>query len=357
MEVFSLHGKKNSADMLTSYINDEIKVNILSKQLNNKTVILSSSTITLIKSLLDLVVDMAFFDAITFEIFIQVFNLIDYYILASLNMFVDKKYFIQLFEEINTEDVKRRGRYEYAVDLILFQKRFSNLRKFLIRAKKNLEALFEVEIDLLKSSYESNENYEANEFYLPKINSQIIINDSNIYSCMVESIILFESFVSMRKILKRLTHFTKKIELEFQSKIIIDNIENYRVVLEEIQDFIYRPICQNIFKVDPIFNKIVNYKWDLKESEMENQFSEANQFIDNLFQEICEKYDKLYILSGGSVTEKSQKRFLDVILLFMMDKLIESFSKIKKCNSCGRSIMLKDIKFLKSKIESKYNKE
>jgi hypothetical protein len=77
-------------------------------------------------------------------------------------------------------------------------------------------------------------------------------------------------------------------------------------------------------------NKIINYRWDPKESEVENLFSEANQFVDNIFQEICEKYDKLYVLSAGSLTEKAQRRFLDIILVFMNEKLLETFSKIKK---------------------------
>ena len=96
--------------------------------LNNKTIILSSSTITLIKYLVDLISDLAFFDSITYEIFTQIFNLIDYYILAALNMFIDKKYLSQLFEEINLEEIKKKSKYEQGVELILFQKRFSNLR-------------------------------------------------------------------------------------------------------------------------------------------------------------------------------------------------------------------------------------
>jgi hypothetical protein len=334
-----------------------IKIEILSKSLNNKTIILSSSTITMIKYLVDLIVDLAFFDSLTYEIFLQIFNLVDYYMLASLNMFTDKKYFVQLFEDINLEETKKKSKYEQSVELILFQKRFSNLRKYLNSTKKSLEVLFEVEIDLIKSNYDNNENYESGEFYLPKQNSQIIINDNNIYSCMIESIILYESMVSVKKILKRLTHFTKKIELEFQSKLITDYIKNYDRVLDEIKIFIYKPICQNIFKTDPIMNKINNYKWDPKESDNEFEFSEANPFIDNLFQEICEKYDKLYLLSAGSLTEKSQLRFLDAIIFHIIEKLLEAFSKIKKCNSCGRSIMLKDIKFLKSKIEQKFGRE
>ena len=59
-------------------------------------------------------------------------------------------------------------------------------------------------------------------------------------------------------------------------------------------------------------------------------FSEPNQFIEYIYQEICEKYEKLDFLSGGSLNEKSKRRFLDIIFQFIKDRLLESFSKIKR---------------------------
>lgn len=72
-----------------------------------------------------------------------------------------------------------------------------------------------------------------------------------------------------------------------------------------------------------------NYKWEVKESE-EFLLIEASPFVDDLFFEICEKYDKLSLLSAGSLTEGSQKRFLDVIVVFIVEKLMETLSNIKK---------------------------
>ena len=333
-------------------------IQILSKPIENKKFILASSTINSIKSLQDLIADLVIFDSLTYDVFMQIFYLIDYYIFASLKMFMDKKYFAALFEEINIEEVRKKARIEQAMETILYQKRFSKLRRYLLKTKRNFENLFEIEIDISQGTYDNNnDNYEMSEFYLPKINPNIIINDTNVYSCMIESIILYESFVSMKIILKRLSHFTNKIELEFRSKFVLNTINDYKEVIEELKVFIYKPICANIFKVDPIYNKIMNYRWDPKDTEASSPFSEANTYVDTIFQEICEKYDKLYLLSGGSLTEKSQKRFLDVMLVHITEKLIDTFSKIKKFSSYGRSILLKDIKFLKSKIESKFSKE
>lgn len=336
----------------------QIKSSILTKPINNKKFILSSSTINSIKSLQDLVSNIIIFESLTFDVFSNIFYLIDYNIFASLKMFIEKKYFAMLFEDVSSDEVRKKGKIEQAVDTIIYQKKFNKLRRYLLKTKKNFEMLFEMDIDIVNCSHETNnDNYEVSDFYMPRFNSNIIINDSNVYSCMVESIILYESIISLRKILKRLSHFANKIELEFRSQYVIDTINEYESVLEEMKVFIYRPICANIFKIDSIFTKITNYRWDPKESEATSPFSEPNQFVDNIFQEICEKYDKLYLLSGGSLTEKSQKRFLDVMLIHIIEKLMDTFSKIKKCNSNGRSIMLKDIKFLKSKIESKFSKE
>jgi hypothetical protein len=355
IELFSINSEKNHNSFYMNF--DEVKFDMLSEPLDNKTIILSSSTITLIKYLVDLIVDLAFYDNLTYEIFQQIFNIFDYYILAALKMFGDKKLLTQLFEEINIEEIKKKNKFENAIDLMLLQKKCANLKKYLVNTKKSLEILFEVEIDLIKTNYDYADNYESNEFYLPKFNSQIIINDNNIYSCMIENIILFESMISVSQVMKRILHFAKKIELDFQSKLIVEHIRKYDQVLEEIKFFFYKPICHNIFKIDPIMNKIISFKWDPKDSDNDFEFSEANIFIDNLFVEVCEKYEKLDLLSAGSLTEDSKLRFLDVILIHINEKLIDSFSKIKKCNSCGRSIMLKDIKFLKSKLEQKFNKE
>ncbi len=303
---------------------------ILSKKLNNKNFIISSSSTTLIRSLMDLVTYLLFFDTLTYEVFLQIFNLFDYYIIATLFMFTDKKIIACLFEEINTEDLRKKGKIDYAIEMVLFQKRYSNLRKFINSAKQNFENLFEKQIDLLKNNYESETYENAFEFYLPKLNSEINLFDSNIYAGMIENIVLFESMHSIYRILKRLQHLKANVYLDIQVQEIDKKFALYKSTLTEMKMFFYKPICNNIFKIDSIMNKIYNFKWDLKDNESDSQFNEASQFIDNIFQEICEKYDKLFLLSAGSLTQKSQRRFLDIVLVYFAEKLLDSFSKIKK---------------------------
>lgn len=204
MEKFNL--TKNSD---ISYLKENINIDIVNKDWENKDLILSSSAITLIKSLLDLIFYILFIDNLTYEIFVQIFNLFDYFILASINLFSDKLNINKLFEEINLTEMKKKGKLQQTFELILFQKKFSNLKRFFITSKSSMEKLFNVEIDILKNNYNENENFEISEFHLPKLNSQVNINDNNVYSCMVETIILYESIFSVLKILNGLKHFTK----------------------------------------------------------------------------------------------------------------------------------------------------
>jgi hypothetical protein len=188
---------------------DEYKPEVLSKPLDNRNFIISSSTVTLIKSLLECVIHLLIYDSLVFETFLHIFNIYDYYILACINMFIDKKLVTLLFEDINPEEIKKKpNKLESSIDIILYQKKYSNLRKFIIRTKRSLEGLFEIQLDFLKNNYDM-ESYDITEFNLPRLNSEIIVNDSNIYVLMVESIIAYESIYSVYKIIKRLKHFAK----------------------------------------------------------------------------------------------------------------------------------------------------
>ena len=95
---------------------------ILSKPLNISKLILSSSSISIIRGFFDLVLDLLFYDDLVFEIFFQIFNLYDYYIFASLNMIIiDKKCLNDLIQELNLEEIKKKEKLEYGSEMTLYQ--------------------------------------------------------------------------------------------------------------------------------------------------------------------------------------------------------------------------------------------
>ena len=96
-----------------------------------------------------------------------------------------------------------------------------------------------------------------------------------------------------------------------------------------------------------------NQKWVVNEDD-NLDFSDASPFINSLLDEMDEKYDKLNVLSGGSLTIQSQLRFYNIFIKFVVDNLQTSFCLIKNINSTGRSLFLKDIKIFKMKLEEKF---
>lgn len=116
---------------------------------------------------------------------------------------------------------------------------YQNVKKFILKAKKNIECLFETEIDL----------FAQNSDIFPKLNKQIFVNEQNSYSLMIENIIMMESFHSIYKVLKRFGVFIDKIESDLQRKLINDEMTNYKKILNDLSSFMFKPICYNIFKV------------------------------------------------------------------------------------------------------------
>ena len=336
------------------------EVNILSKPLNLSKLILSSSSISIIRGFFDLILDLLFYDDLVFEIFFQIFNLYDYFIFASLNMIItDKKYLNDLIQDLNFEDIKKKERLEYGSEMTTYQQKYANFRKLFISTKQKLEILFQKKggIDIEKNCTNFDNAYEMNQFFLPKLSSQVelemggstSINDKFASSFYYESLMVIESLHSIFKIIKRLEHFKAKIELEFQSGFISETINNYKLILKEARDFVYRKLAIQLINFEPIRQKILDYKWDPAETEADTQLFDASPFINDIIIELRIVYSHM-----GKIKKlplKIQQKLIDSFIQYVIECVMEAFSRLKRCNPTGRSIMLKDLKFLKQRIE------
>ena len=171
-------------------------------------------------------------------------------------------------------------------------------------------------------------------------------------------IILISCILTLKKILKRLVHFTTKIELEDQRYLIINKINKYEKLIEQMRNFFYMKLSSEILDFSNISYSIEEYNWSPTPEEGSTQLFEASQWVKklkSLFEVIvCEVHNKFYDLFG----EKKLTQFFVDLIKYIINSVQESFAKIKKCNDMGRSIMLKDIKLLKEGIENtlkKYN--
>ena len=215
-----------------------------------------------------------------------------------------------------------------------------HLRKFFNETKRNLAQLYNLpKIDIFSSNTDET---DSKQIYFPKLNSQVLINEANVYCLLVESIVLVESILSILKYIRTISNTQKK---QFEDKFLL-----YKKAIGELRSFLYKPLCGNIFRLEPIIIKMLNQQWEISSDDVVD-FSEASPFIYSLIDEIFDKYDKLNLLSGGSLTDKANIRFFDVLLKYVIERFLDSIARIKKSNSTGRSVLLKDIKFFKQKLE------
>ena len=99
MKIIDLFNKiVENPDNINNFVNEQENIiELFTKKFDNSKIILSTSSFSLIKSLIESIIDLSLFDSLSNEIYQQIFNLFDYYILASVNMFmIQKTYFAQI---------------------------------------------------------------------------------------------------------------------------------------------------------------------------------------------------------------------------------------------------------------------
>lgn len=332
-------------DNINNFVNEQENIiELFTKKFDNSKIILSTSSFSLIKSLIESIIDLSLFDSLSNEIYQQIFNLFDYYILASVNMFmIQKTYFAQIFQTIDIEESKRKQALLTTVEFALFLESHMHLRKFFNQTKRNLAQLYNLpKIDIFSPITDET---NSKQLYFPKLNSQVLTNEANVYCLLVESIVLVESILSVLKYIKTISNTQIK---QFEDKFLL-----YKTAIGELRSFLYKPLCGNIFRLEPIMIKMLNQQWEISSDDVVD-FSEASPFIYSLIEEIFDKYDKLNLLSGGSLTEKANIRFFDILLKYVIEIFLGYVARIKKSNSTGRSVLLKDIKFFKQKLEGHF---
>ena len=262
-----------------------------------------------------------------------------------------KFYLAQVFQLINIEEVKKNGNLVETFPFALFLESFKHMRLLFLITRDNLSKLYlGGNVDFLNNM--NADDTDSKSVYFPKLNSDITLSATNVYTLLIESIIIIESIISVYRYIKKMRIVLIE-ETEEQKKILDNKMSLYKKAISEIRLFLYKPLCYNIFKMEPIVNKMQNQRWVLNEDD-NLDFSIASPFIHTILEEMYEKYDKLNSLSGGSLTTQSQIRFLDIMIKFFVENLQISVCLIKNINSTGRSFFLKDIKILKMQLEDKF---
>ena len=328
-----LENKLNELQESNIYSNNDKKNQIkLNKPIIEDKTTFSSSCLNVINCMIDFMRYNSLINDFTNEVFSYLFALFDYYIYAGFNMFISQP----VLEHLLFDSVFIKNSHYEQIEILneeaLYFLKYLNLRIFLRDTKKKIGEKIFLKVNI---------NFKT---LLPQLSSDIYIDSGNAYSCLIEKIIFYESCITLYKVIKRL------LPTDIQNKYT-PQLKFYKTILIELRSFIYYPIMQNIFGLNPYLNSLSIQNWNISEIEVNTKFNDASEFIYNIIDEIFEKYNNLTILSSDSLTNISKLRFFNIILEFLIDELSTSINEIEQCSSVGRSILLKDIKFLKNNFE------
>ena len=435
-EIVDLYNNKKGI----KFIINKSCVKILNKPLKYNYLYINNSSMCILRGIEEQIINFIIFEFLIYEIFTYLFNSVDLYIFICFKMFLnDNKYLNNLLKNINIKEIQKDlGNIEYWSDVISYQEKFSEIKKFIISSEKKfyefhgynkkfqneeekqnfivnlIPKLKEVLItnnndnnnildcgniinDKDDNKSESNNNDDKNKLINKTKDKGILSvlrsavddigdglskakdtaknflksNNQNINLALIQEleqkisennfkhIIIFISCIStFYKILKRLVDFTSKIELDFQKNQINEKISKYKTLIGQITYFFYMKISLNLISFEQISPLIENSDWCPTPEVGASQLFESSFWVNkiiNLFECILdimmEQYSKIF-------EEKKLVKYISILIKYIVSNIQDNFSKIKNCNDTGRSIMLKDIKFLKQGIENslkKYN--
>ena len=178
-----------------------------------------------------------------------------------------------------------------------------------------------------------------------------------IFSTHIKQIIILISTIStFHKTLKRLEGFTSKIELDFQRNQILEKIHKYKKLKEQMQYFFYMKISLNLMDFSKISAIMEEFNWAPRPEEGSKQLFEASLWVKKIIKLFEIIVNEIIIQFNNIFGEKKITQYFIILIKFIISNIQENFAKIKNCNDTGRSIMLKDIKFLKQGIENTLKK-
>lgn len=383
--IYNSYSEKVINNDINNNSNVNIKHNLLNKDIDSSSLIFTSSAFSLINYSVDLMSLSLMFDDLSYEILSNTFKIIDFYILSSLIILADKHSISLLYDDsiYNFSEIlqKKPDKLDYLFETGKYHQKYKKIKVFIDSTLSTLRNLFSTNIEIPyiqnqntisvninlqrdNNNYNFNNNISNNNgnsndinkksssFNLPILNSEIIYSSKNVYSLVIEKIIFFESVRSIKRLISRFSHLFNNINNNDQKKAIEEKSLFYKGFLIKLNSFLYFPICKVLYKTDLANNKLLNFKWDACEDS--SRFSEINSSIEDMYMEVCSVTDKIVVMSTGSLTNKSKTKILESLFSYVSEILMGVFSQIKKCNSTGRSLMLKDIKFLKQRISETF---
>ena len=332
--------KKQITNLLNFKEDKNLKINLnnlFTKKLNERNLVFSSSSFFLFQYILDLYSFCLIISTMNTTILKHIFNIYDYFIFSTIYMFHKDKLNIEGIKQKIIQKSNNSISYEELISKskeVEFVQNYGNLISFLLECKKDI---------LVKIVG----NEQALFTILPYLNQQIIVsnkndNNKNInIDNYIEKIICYECCRTILKIIKRLVPLNKN-----NNEIYNIQINKYKIILDEIQHFVYYPISMNLINNNSYINSFINNNWQINTNNKNNK--KLSIYIQIMLENIKDINDKLSMFLP--ISSKAKTRFIYIFLLLMVDKIKENIIQIKDLNKSILNIIILDFKTFKNNI-------
>ena len=160
---------KNEINNLKKEIEIDNDINIFNKPLKYASSYVINSSFCILKGIEDQIINLIIFESLTYEIFYELFDTIDIYIFICFKMFMkDNNYLSKLLKNLNLKEIQKdMGNIDYWSDVVYYQKKFMELKKFYILTENKFCTFFGNDKEF--NSDEEKEIFIKN--YIPKLNN------------------------------------------------------------------------------------------------------------------------------------------------------------------------------------------
>ena len=213
---------KNFDEIIKLYINKKEIVNFEKELENENNIIIfneplkydksyiTNSSLIIIKEIEKQIINIIIFESLVYDIFNNIFDIIDLYIFIIINIFIQeskyRKDFILNLKEIDLE--KESGKIDYLCHIIFFQKKYSEFKKFYNSCEIKINNFFGKELNIKSenglSYYESliynlNSNIQKNNTGKQTIENGLNLTNNEIHSDYKEFLNINEENTNLEK--------------------------------------------------------------------------------------------------------------------------------------------------------------
>ena len=151
-EIIILFINEEDKEIYKKEIDNENNIIIFNQPLKENTSYINNSSFVIIKGIVEQIINIIIFESQIFEIFNNLFDTIDLYIFIIFKLFIiESRYKSEFLKNINESDLEKIN-IDYLSNIILFHKKFSDLKRFYNLYEIKIKNYFGEEIDIYQEN-------------------------------------------------------------------------------------------------------------------------------------------------------------------------------------------------------------